>query len=526
VKRIVVFAALLVPSACQWVAGIDEKESSVASDAGSTAGDAADAPIGECAKNNDCISQHGANWICVRPERVCRPLLDEACDLVIAGARGAPVAQKQAVVASDDTLFFGFIGDMRGDGKSTGIARRQALELAVSDIHSVAQGLPGKDGRRRPIAFITCNETKDANAKPDPQAPARHLIDDLHVAAILGASDGSTTIDLFEGVAKPKRTLVFSPNALAAKLTTLADDGLFWRTTPPASPQGRALRDQIAALADVVIGSGTAAPLKLAIVAASEADAKDLAAVAREITVDGNPIGSVLERELPARPAADVVSTLVGELSTFGPHIVVATGRRDALQIATALEATSPNPAPQYLFAQGAESQDLTTTLTAFDAAGVRARVRGTRPLAAPEAASVFVPLYNAAFPAGPSSGEGAPATYDITFLLTYAALAVGDAPLAGERIAAALPRVLDPSASDVVKVGTSDIARAMDALTAGKNIDVKGLSYTASFDRAVGEPAGKIDIWCVSPANVVRSSGVTFDPAGEGTRTGTFACP
>jgi ABC-type branched-subunit amino acid transport system substrate-binding protein len=524
--RIALLAALLVPTACQWVAGIDEKESSVGRDAAPDASDAPDAPAGECAKNVDCVSQRGANWICVRPERVCRPLLDEACDLVIAGARGAPIAQKQAIVASDDTLFFGFVGDLRGDAKSAGIARRQALELAVSDIHSVSQGLPGKDGRRRPIAFVACSETKDASGRPDPQVPARHLIDDLHVPAILGASDGSATIDMLENVARPRRTLVFSPSALATALSSADDQGLFWRTTPPATAQGQALRDQIAALSDVVIGGGGQAPLKLAIVSASDADSKDLAAIAQaDLVVDGAPIGSVIVREHEPRPGADVVAALAAELRALGPHIVVALGRRDAIQIAAALEASSPSPLPHYLFAQGAESQDLTALLTSFETAGIRARVRGTRPLGAPEIASVFVPLYNAAFPGGPTSGVGVPATYDIAFLLGYAALAAGD-PLDGERLAGALPRVLDPSAADVIKVGTSDLTRAMDALADGKSIDVKGLSYTMPFDPAIGEPAGKVDVWCVSPANVIRSSGVTFDPAGPGTRSGTFACP
>jgi ABC-type branched-subunit amino acid transport system substrate-binding protein len=526
-RRIAWLGALTVPLACQWVAGIEEKESAVGQDAAIAASDASDAPLGECAKNNDCISQRGANWICVRPERVCRSLLDEACDLVIAGARGAPTAQKQSIVASDDTLFFGFVGDLRGDGKSAGIARRQALEMAVSDIHSVSQGLPGKDGRRRPIAFVACSETKDASGKPDPQPPARHLIDDLHVAAILGGSDGSTTIDLLENVARPKRTLVFSPNALASSLSSADDQGLFWRTTPPAAAQGRALRDQINALAEVVVAAGATAPLKLAIVTANDIDSKDLTAFARaDIAVDGAPFGSVLVREYEARPGGDVVSGLASELRDLAPHIVVAIGHRDAIQIAAALEASSPSRLPHYLFAQGADSQDLTTLLTAFESGGIRARVRGTRPLGSPEIGSVFVPLYNAAFPGGPTNGEGVPATYDIAFLLGYAALAAGDPPLTGERIASALPRVLDPRAADVIKVGTSDLTRAMDALSAGKTIDVKGLSYTMAFDPAIGEPAGKVDVWCVSPANVVRSSGVTFDPAGQGTRSGTFACP
>ena len=550
-RRLAGFGVLaLFAVACQWVVGIDEKTSSVQpaniplADASADANDAAPA---ECSKNLDCVTRRGANWVCVRPEGACRSLLDGDCEVVLAGSRGAPLSQKQEVLLDDDTIFFGFIADLRGSGKNAGLARRQAVELAVSDVHSVTQGIPGgASGQRRPIAFVTCSETKDATSAPDPKVAARHLIDDLHVPAIIGASNSDTTINVFNGEALPKGTLLFSPNALASSLSSPEDRGLFWRTSTTSVLQGRAIRAQITAVEAQFLAGGAVAPLKLAIVQIGDVFGQDiLPHVRSELTFNGVALetgvngptclaapcaaGSrVFQRQYPANPQGDVLQGLAAEVHGFAPHVVVAIGRQDAVQIAAGIEAFTPAPAPMYIFTQGAETPDLTTLLTAFDTAGIRARVRGTRPLAAPETATVFVPLYKAQFPEGPASGNGVPGAYDIAYLLTYAALAAGPGTmrLDGARMNEGLKRVVDRAATTIVKVGTPDLSRGLDAISAGQTINVKGLSYIGDFDPGAGEAPGKVDVWCISPANTFKSSGVVYDPVDGGVTTGTFACP
>jgi hypothetical protein len=550
-------------SACELIAGIDEKVAANAGPVGPEGGtDTGPAVVGdgstgqpdstaaECSKHADCISKHGENWVCVKPDNKCRSLLNDDCEVVLAAGRGAPPAQKQEVLADDNTIFFGFIMDLRGSGKNAGIARRQAVELAIGDIHTVTKGIPGgAGGRRRPIAVVTCSETKDATSAADPKVPARHLIDELHVPAIIGASNSDTTIDLFNGEGLPKSTLVFSPNALSSALSSPSDNGLFWRTSATSVLQGKAIQQQVGFVEQQILDTpidqgGAAPPLKIAFAYIGDAFGKDIFPHIRDgLIFNGVPLetgvngatcnampcaGKVLVKEYSPTAQLDVLTALGNEIKSFAPHIFVAIGRKDAVQVSAAIESQNPTFLPTHLFTQGSATVDVTTLLTPNpDPNGIRARVRGTRPLASPDEAAVFLPLYTSAFPSGPASGNGVPGCFDITYLLTYGALgAPGDstAPLTGPRMNEGLKRALDRNAAptNVVKVGTADLPRGMDALVAGHNVNVKGVSYIFDFDTSVGEAPGKVDIWCISQqSNLFKGSGMIFDPArGDGGTT------
>jgi branched-chain amino acid transport system substrate-binding protein len=546
-------------SACQLIAGIDEKtpgESTPAPD-GSAPDTAVAAPPpdavapetspgAECAKHVDCVTTHGENWVCIKPEGVCRSLLDEDCEVVLAGGRGAPPAQKEEVLTDDNTIFFGFIADLRGSGKNIGIARRQAVELAVSDIHTVTKGIPGgPGGTRRPIAVVTCSETKDATSAADPKVPARHLVEDLHVPAILGASNSDTTIDLFNGYAFAKGTLVFSPNALSTELSSPSDDGLFWRTSATSVLQAHAIQEQINLVEQELRASrppdaGDAPPLKLALVYIDDAFGTDIFPLIRTgLTFNGVPIDTgvngetctsvpcgsrILVEQYAPSAQLDVLQAVARDVVGFAPDIVVAIGRRDAVQVAESVEAQNPRPLPIYLFTQGAATMDLTSLLTPDpNSHSIRSRVRGMRPLESPLVATEFVPLYNTAFPAGPPSGTGVPGSFDITYLFAYAALAApGDAAsaLTGARINDGLRRVLDPKGTPY-HVGTGDLANALDTISLGHDVDMLGMSYIFDFDVDAGEAPGKVDVWCVTtPTNLIASSGEIFDPTIDGGAT------
>src|SRR5689334_7509089 len=102
----------LALTACELIAGIEEKELAAANnDTGASppdtgdhdAGDGADVSKPECGTHRECIDAHGENWICVKPEGKCQSLVNDDCDLVLAGARGATPQQKAEVLSDDNT---------------------------------------------------------------------------------------------------------------------------------------------------------------------------------------------------------------------------------------------------------------------------------------------------------------------------------------------------------------------------------------------------------------------------------------
>jgi len=541
------FFAVAASAACQVLAGIDEKTAAVVVPDAQVA-DVTTGP--ECTTNAQCIAAHSPGYVCVKETSKCQSLFSTECDTVLAGSISAGQADKQAIYANDDTLFLGFVMDLKGEGKQTGIARRQAVALAIDAIAN-NHGIPGgAEGRRRPVAVVACSETKD-DGTIDPTVAARHLVDELHVPAIIGASNSDTSSALFYNAAFPN-ALVFAPNALSSRLSLPTDNGLFWRTSASDPAQARALQQQINAVEqDLVTNQGVSSgDARLAIVYLDDGFGTDIVPqITGGLTWNGAALGVApngatctsapcdATARVLVRPYSDVTdngkNNVAGELKFFKPNLVVAIGGGDAVTIASKLEGLLADDfAPTYLFAQGSATSDLTTILTPTPGdGGLRKRIRGVRQLLAADEATTFAGQYNLAFPAGPPDTLGVPGAYDITYLLAYAAVAAaGNAgtALTAARLNDGLKRVLDPDASAVYRTTPDTVGPATDTLNAGTSINVKGYSYTNGFDLDAGEAPARFEVYCVaSTGGALRSSGLVYDPALDGgTTTGTFSCP
>jgi ABC-type branched-subunit amino acid transport system substrate-binding protein len=83
----------------------------------------------------------------------------------------------------------GLLQPMTGSNAATGVARQNAAELAVNEITANVVGVPGGGGGRpRPLASLACDESQDEIRA------ATHLVDDVGVAAIVGAGTSGDTI--------------------------------------------------------------------------------------------------------------------------------------------------------------------------------------------------------------------------------------------------------------------------------------------------------------------------------------------
>ncbi|PZF93622.1 ABC transporter substrate-binding protein [Micromonospora endophytica] len=132
--------------------------------------------------------------------------------------------------------------------------------LAIKEIND-AGGVLGED-----VVWVDGDDgTNPTVAKA---TVARHIDAGVHV--IIGAGGSGISAAVLEDVVQGGRIL-FSPSNTAASLTNADDNGLYFRTAPPDSLQGRAL-------ADVILRDG---PQKIAIVARKDSYGEGLQDVVR-----------------------------------------------------------------------------------------------------------------------------------------------------------------------------------------------------------------------------------------------------
>jgi branched-chain amino acid transport system substrate-binding protein len=515
----------LLVAGCQLVASIDEKQPATSSGP-DTSG---------CASNQECMVKAGGPAICRKPDRTCQPLLTNDCDHLVGS------------VDDDSTIVFGFIQDLRGPNASTGNARLQSTELAVNEIMQTTRGIPGgPDGRPRPIAFVACSENRDATSPADAKVPGTFLVDTLRVPGILGASNSGSVIDLATRVTIPAGVLLFAPSATSTAITDLptANPRLVWRTSPSDAIQGVAYRLATSALEAEVHTRLAVDKVKVAVAVKGDAFGIGFWATAQKgMTINGADVAApenasfVLALQYNPDATTAELATIASKLLDFGPDIVLSIGTAEAVPgilspVEDGWRALHPSqPPPQWMFTDGVQSDPLLNA-AASETSDLRARIRGTVPGSRGPRYDAFLLDYRAAYPNGPTPTFGSAGSYDIVYLLAYAARAAPpgdspDAPLTGGRLVAGLLNVVtgDRATSEVV-VGPDALNGAFQTLGAGNKVKFTGASGPLSFDPSVGEAPSDIDLWCISRTGApqFRSSGVYYS-AEEGKLLGELNC-
>lgn len=158
---------------------------------------------------------------------------------------------------------------------------------------------------------------------------ASHVQKGVHV--IIGAGASGITRAVLPDVVAAGR-LLFSPSNTDAGLTTVDDNGLYFRTAPPDTLQGRAL-------ADVILRDG---PHKIAIVARKDSYGEGLQENVRaELERAGFAADRVklLTYEPPADAQAPPVDFSAGakEIKDYGADAVLIIGFGESAHVITAL---------------------------------------------------------------------------------------------------------------------------------------------------------------------------------------------
>ncbi|MBY8875958.1 ABC transporter substrate-binding protein [Micromonospora sp. PLK6-60] len=244
-----------------------------------------------------------------------------AGDESAASTTAPPKPKKQRGPAEDAPLVLGGLLPQTGDLALANPPLAAGAVLAVRDLNA-AGGVLGK-----PVTWIPGDDgTNPAIAKATVK---KHVQAGVHV--IIGAGASSISSAVLPDVVAAGRVL-FSPSNTDAGLTTVDDKGLYFRTAPPDSLQGRAL-------ADVILRDG---PHKIALVARKDSYGEGLQESVRaelERAGMGADRLKLLTYDPPADAKAPPVDFTAGaqEIKAFEAEAVLLIGFAESAAVIRAL---------------------------------------------------------------------------------------------------------------------------------------------------------------------------------------------
>ncbi|MBM9595611.1 ABC transporter substrate-binding protein [Roseitranquillus sediminis] len=156
--------------------------------------------------------------------------------LMIATAVGALCAG--SAVAQDDPVKIGVILGFTGPLESLAPPIAAGAELAIAEVNEAGSFMNGRnvEGIR---GDSTCVDASAATAV------AERLVTSDGIVGIVGAMCSGATSAVFTNVARPNGIVQISPSATSPALTTIEDDGLFFRLAPSDTRQGELMAEII-----------------------------------------------------------------------------------------------------------------------------------------------------------------------------------------------------------------------------------------------------------------------------------------
>ena len=523
---------------------------------GEADGGAPDAPAGDCVTNVECTQRataaHAADGgadggdggsgtvpaVCIKTGGAhCVELLTAECASLV------------GPYENDNAILLGTLFTTKGATGSTNVPRQESATLAAEQINSatVGGGIPGPAGPR-PIVMVSCDESSLA-------ASAAHLVDDLHVPAIVGPNTSQDTLELSQTVTNAKGTVLMTPTAVASSIADLADHDLTWLMVPSDLQRAPLMLKQLNEMETAVKSDMTRAnpAVRLAIVFRDDALGQGTRASLNSLTWNGKPLtdptnyngmsGNI--RIEPYKPTwTDAQWTeMVARVQAFAPEIVVVAGTAEGYTKFMApleVQLLAANvPRPQYMLIDSNKVGDLLTGIvpaTAASHAGAgkdadfRKRVRGTGVISAGTSANVFTNFsvdYMARY-TKPVSNSGMGPSYDATYAIAYALAATRDLEVSGANVAKGLRRLV--SGGTTFEVGPQRALKAFNTLAMGNTVNAIGTFAPLEWDQSGSPLGGTLEMWCIGAGAsagtaAYKTSGLTYDIKSQ-TYSGTFkAC-
>jgi branched-chain amino acid transport system substrate-binding protein len=367
-----------------------------------------------------------------------------------------------------------------------------------------------------------------------------HLINDLHVPAIVGPNTSQDTIELSNSVSVQAGTVLLTPTAVAAQIAELMDNDLTWLMVPSDQQRGPLMINQINQLETELKAARGKSIMKLGIVYRDDAVGLGTLRSLNGLIFNGQPLNAAINTGSGGNVSIDGYQfsasnqdPIVNKYVNFAPDIIVLAGLAEVIT-------TVMNPIEQrwsdagserayYVLTDQVKGPDLITSTTNMP--NLRTRVRGTG--LTPGATSVpvqtaFELSYRAKYGVTPTASGSGP-SYDSTYAIAYALAGTRDLPVSGDAISKGLRKLAGGTA---INVGPgSPLLTAFGKLAAGENITATGTYLPMEWDDKGAVVNGTIEIWCVglpgtSTTPAYGSSGLTYDIKTDKTMGAYVQCP
>lgn len=477
-------------------------------------------PEAACVSNQQCTddatsaagSSDPVAAVCVQSTGKCVPLLSEDCDTITGD------------YTSDDAVVIGSLFSTVGAQAATNIQRQQSAMLAVTEIDAVG-GVPSNTDVPHKLVLVSCDESTDLTRASD------HLVNELHVPAIVGPNTSQDTLDLSTQVSVPAHTVVMSPTAVASSIGALIDNDLTWLMVPTDVQRAPLMISQINELEKSIKSERGAATVKLGIVYRNDALGTGTRTSLNDLVLNGKPLSDSVNLgnnvHINAYDfSADNQDAIVDEYVKFLPDIIVLAGTAEAItKVMSPLEAAWPAgaPRPLYVLIDSVKVPELITAVTNND--DLRQRVRGTGVTPSPMSTPVYDAFkvdYQIAYPSSSIISGMGPA-YDATYAIAFALAATTDEPISGDSVKEGLRKL---NTGDTMEIGATKATTAFQKLAGGQTIDALGTFSALSWSKDGTMVGGTLEMWCIAGPSgkpAYASSGLTFDIM-SGNQSGQYA--
>jgi len=492
---------------------------------------------GDCTTNQECTDRAsigvtgaagaGANTVaavCVKnagPAH-CETLLSDDCNLITGD------------YTNDSAIIVGSLFSTKGTTAPTNLPRQQSAELAIEQINA-AGGVPSgsTSANPRPLVMVSCDESTNL------VRAAGHLVNDLHVPAIVGPNTSQDTLDVSTKVTVPGGTVVMSPTGVASSIAALTDNDLTWLMVPSDVQRAPLMISQINALESALKDQRDVSTIKLGVVFRNDALGIGTRTSLNDLVLNGKPLSDSLNLgnnvQIDPYNGSDTNETaIVTKYVTFAPDIIVLAGTAEAItKVMVPLEAawTAPNR-PSYVLIDSTKVPELLTAVTNND--DLRSRVRGTGITPGPTAKNTpgetfngFVIDYGVRFPGSTATISGMGPSHDAAYAIGLALAATTDEPVSGKSVAKGLRRLA--GGTTVLEATGTNVLAAFQKLAAGEQVTEVGTFTMLDWDQNGAVKGGTLEMWCIGGPTAkpaYASSGLTFDLKTQ-TQSGTYVqCP
>ena len=342
-------------------------------------------------------------------------------------------------------------------------------ELAIAEVNDSKALLDG--AAVTPVrGDTTCIDAAAASAA------AERLITSDRVNAIVGGDCSGVTTAILQNVAMPNGVVMISPSATSPALSTLEDNGLFFRTAPSDARQGQVI-------SEVLKERGAGA---IAVTYTNNDYGKGLA---DSIATNFKAMGGTVTISVPHEDGKGDYSAEVAALAAAGGDVLVVAGYLDQGGKGIIQASLDTGAFETFLLPDGMIGDSLVEAIGA-DLNGSFGTVPGTDSTGA----ATFADMAGAAgFKAGPFTGEA----YDAAALIMLAMQAAGSGDSARLK-----DHVMAVANAPGEKIHPGELAKGLGIIAGGGDVDYVGASAVELIGQ--GESAGNYREIAVEDGKIV----------------------